>query len=173
MRGCQNPFAQKGNNVGIGKLSRRLFLLTLAALLPAAIVLFYNLYSSRLAKETEIRDEAVRAGQFGALEIQRIVSGAENVLIALSAMPVIQQRDEAGCQAYLARVTARLPQFSVIGVTDVHGLLSEIGHRQTDVDRRQALFPAHAADGKIRGRRIYRRQGYKGTGPSAGNAGEG
>jgi two-component sensor histidine kinase len=121
MLGCQNPFAQRGNNVGIGKLSRRLFLLTLAALLPAAIVLFYNLYSLRLAKETEIRDEAVRAGQFGALEIQRIISGAENVLIALSAMPVIQQRDEAGCQAYLARVTARLPQFSVIGVTDVHG----------------------------------------------------
>jgi two-component sensor histidine kinase len=107
--------------VGIGKLSRRLFLLTLAALLPAAIVLFYNLYSLRLAKETEIRDEAMRAGQFGALEIQRMISGAENVLIALSTMSVIQQHDEAGCQAYLSPVTARLPQFSILGVSDVQG----------------------------------------------------
>lgn len=115
------PFALKGNTVGIGKLSRRLFLLTLAAIMPAAIVLFYNLYSLRLAKESEIRDEAVRAGQFGALEIQRIVSGAENILIALSAMPVIQQRDENGCEAYLPRVTARLPQFSIIGVADMTG----------------------------------------------------
>jgi two-component sensor histidine kinase len=98
-----------------------LFLLTLAALLPAAVVLFYNLYSLRLAKEDEIRDEAVRAGQFGALEIQRIISGAENVLIVLSATSAIQQRDEADCRDYLARVTARLPQFSIIGVTDVGG----------------------------------------------------
>lgn len=109
--------------MGIGKLSRRLFLLTLVALLPAAIVLFYNLYSIRQAKETEIRDEAVRAGQFGALELQRIVSGAENVLIALAASPAIQQFNGSDCTAYLRRVAARLPQFLGIAVADGQGLI--------------------------------------------------
>ena len=111
----------QGKNVGIGKLSRRLFFLTLVALIPVAIVLFYNLYSIRVAKEAEVHLEALRAGQLASLEIQRIVSGAENVLIALSAAPVIQRQDAAGCQKYLARVGASLPQFSGIAVVDTSG----------------------------------------------------
>jgi two-component sensor histidine kinase len=110
-------------SVGIGKLSRRLFLLTLVALIPAAIVLFYNLYSIQVAKEEEVHDEALRAAQLGALEMQRIVSGAENVLIALSAAPVIQRQDDGGCQAYLRRAGTRLPQFSGIVVADAHGIV--------------------------------------------------
>ncbi|MDB5523447.1 MAG: hypothetical protein JWM58_1210 [Rhizobium sp.] len=107
--------------MSIGKLSRRLFLLTVVALFPVAIVLFYNLYSIRLDKDAEIHLEALHAGQLASLEMQRIISGAENVLIALSAAAVVQEQDAAGCQEYLARVGAKLPQFSGFAIADVRG----------------------------------------------------
>jgi two-component sensor histidine kinase len=109
--------------VGIGKLSRRLFLLTLAALIPAAIVQFYNLHAIRSAKESEVHEQALRAGQLAALEMQRIVSGAENVLIALSTAPPLQNVDAAGCQAYLVHVGKRMPQFSGIVVINANGII--------------------------------------------------
>lgn len=104
-----------------GKLSRRLFLLTLVALIPAAVVLFYNLYSIQTAKDSEVHSEALRAAQLGSLEMKRIISGAENVLIALSAASVIQQQDAANCEDYLTSVGVRLPQFSGISLADVQG----------------------------------------------------
>jgi two-component sensor histidine kinase len=108
----------------MGKLSRRLFLLTLVALIPAAIVLFYNLYSIQAANEEEVHADALRAGQLGSLEIQRIVNGAENVLIALSAAPVILKGDDESCRAYVRRAGARLPQFSGIVVADAQGIVT-------------------------------------------------
>jgi len=107
----------------VGRLSRRLFLLTVIALLPATVVLSYNLYSIRVRTEDSVRDEALRLGQLGSLELQRIVSGAENVMIAFSAEPAIYDGDMPDCQNYLMRLGDRLQQFTGIALTDAKGVV--------------------------------------------------
>jgi two-component sensor histidine kinase len=98
-------------------------LLTLIALLPATLLLSYNLYSVRVRTERGVRDEALRLGELGSLELQRIISGAENVMIAFSAEPAIYDHDIPDCQNYLARLGDRLPQFTGIALTDANGVV--------------------------------------------------
>lgn len=104
-------------------LSIRLFVLVLVAVLPLTAVLFYNLYSIRLAKEREVHAEAFRIGQLAALEMQRLLGGLENTLIGIAAAPVIQSIDPVACNTYMARAGARLPEFSGIAVLDTSGVI--------------------------------------------------
>jgi two-component sensor histidine kinase len=106
-----------------GKLSRRVFLLTLSALVPVVVILFYNLYEIRSAKEQEIHEDALRAANLASLEMQRIIGGVHNLLTAIAAAPVVRNGDRAGCQDYLARLGAELPQFSGIAVVDDNGVI--------------------------------------------------
>lgn len=110
--------------MGLGKLSRRLFLLTLVALLPATMALFYNFYAIQSARDGEIHSAAQQTAQLTALELERIVGGAENVLIALSVAPVVRGPDSAACLSYLRAAGARLPQFSSLAVTDRRGMIT-------------------------------------------------
>jgi two-component sensor histidine kinase len=101
-----------------------LFLLTLVALLPAAMAMFYNFYAIQAARDDEIHSAAEQTAQLTALELERIVNGAENVLIALSVAPSVQAQDSAACLSYLTAAGARLPQFSSLAVTDKQGMIT-------------------------------------------------
>lgn len=57
-------------------LTRRLFILTAIALVPALAIVFYNLVSSHRERERDVHDLARRTSQLASLEIERIVSGA-------------------------------------------------------------------------------------------------
>ena len=105
------------------KLSRRLFLLTSLGLAPAALILLYNVAMMRSDKEREIHAEALRIAQLASLEISRIVSGAENVLVTISTTPSIQELRQPECSEYLARVRHRLPTFSGISITGLDGVV--------------------------------------------------
>lgn len=93
-------------------LSGRLFALMLTAMVPLAAILFYNLYSLREAKQRELHAEAFRIGQQASLEMQRIVGGFQDTLIAISSAQVVQGFDAARCTEYMRMVTHQLPQFS-------------------------------------------------------------
>ncbi|MCM2474361.1 hypothetical protein HGO38_12835 [Rhizobium sp. CG5] len=105
------------------KLSRRLFIITAVALAPAAIILFYNVFTGRQARERELHGEALRLGQLASLEMQRVVSGLENVLVAVAAVPAVQRFDTDACNAYVERVSEGLPQFSGLSVVDRQGTI--------------------------------------------------
>ncbi|QLF71909.1 HAMP domain-containing protein (plasmid) [Peteryoungia desertarenae] len=105
------------------KLSRRLFLLTAVGLAPAALILFHNVATMRSEKEREIHAEALRIAQLASLEISRIVSGAENVLVTISATSAIQDLQQPYCNEYLARVRHRLPSFSGISIAGLDGVV--------------------------------------------------
>lgn len=105
------------------KLSRRLFFITAVALAPAAIILFYNVFAGRQARERELHAEALRLGQLASLEMQRVISGLENVLVAVAAVPAVQRFDTENCNPYVERVSDGLPQFSGLSAVDRQGTI--------------------------------------------------
>ena len=56
-----------------------------------------------------------------ALEMERIVTGAEGVLQTLALAPPIRAFEAPACSAYLAEVVNRLPQLSGLAVADREG----------------------------------------------------
>jgi hypothetical protein len=86
-------------------------------------MLFYNIAATRIDKQRELHVEALRSGELAALEMRRIVTGLENVLMALSAAPVVQRFDGPECRTYLARVSRRMPEFSGISVVNADGVI--------------------------------------------------
>jgi hypothetical protein len=104
-------------------LSGRLFALMLTAMVPLAAILFFNLYSIREATQRELHAEAFRVGQQASLEIQRIVGGFQDTLIAISSAQVVQGFDANRCSDYMGMVTRQLPQFSSIAVVDTAGVI--------------------------------------------------
>jgi len=115
--------SQKGAAIPTAKLSRRLFVLTTLALAPAAVILFYNIAATRSEKQRELHVEALRSGELAALEMRRIVTGLENVLLALAAAPVVQRFDARECTGFLARVSRHMPEFSGISVVNANGVI--------------------------------------------------
>lgn len=101
-------------------LSQRLLLLTAVALLPALAILGFNELSLRKAREAEVHAYALRMSELASLELERIVTGADSLLIAVANAPVVQANIE-GCDAYMDRLGALLPQLSLINITDVDG----------------------------------------------------
>jgi two-component sensor histidine kinase len=100
-----------------------LFVLTTLALAPAAVILLYNVAATRAEKQRELHVEALRSGELAALEMRRIVTGLENVLMALSAAPVVQRLDGPECSAFIARVAHNMPEFSGISVVNSDGVI--------------------------------------------------
>eukprot|EP01035_Chromulina_nebulosa_P044462 gene44462-60224_t len=109
--------------VDFRRLSRRLFVLTLVSLAPAAVVLFYNLYYIRAHRQGELQEEVLQVGQLASLEMQRIINGSQNVMVALAAAQAIQGGDPNTCFDYLNRVGKQLPQFDMMVVLDRRGVV--------------------------------------------------
>jgi two-component sensor histidine kinase len=95
----------------------------LMCIIPPAAMLFYNLYSLRQSQQSNLHQEAYRLGEVAALEISRIVDGAENTLIGMAAAPVVRELRPGECSAYMVRVSSALPQFSGIAVLDRQGVI--------------------------------------------------
>ena len=102
-------------------LRHRLFILTGAALLPAVIVLAINAYQSRLERIVEVREQALRQGKLASLELERILDGVQNVLVAASAAKEVTNRQPEACSRYLAEVAGHVPALNAIGVAGLDG----------------------------------------------------
>ncbi len=101
-------------------LSQRLLLVTAVALLPALAILGFNEISLRKSREAEVHGYALRMSEQTSLELERIVTGAAALMIAVANAPVVQTGG-AGCATYLDRLGALLPQVNLINITDLEG----------------------------------------------------
>lgn len=104
-------------------LSQRLPLLIFAAMTPLLIALIYILLSLRSTRETEINHQVFQDGKLATLEIQRIVTGFESVLVTLSAAPAVQKLDSEACITLLSETSRRLAGVDTIGFIDKTGVL--------------------------------------------------
>ncbi|WIJ26403.1 sensor histidine kinase [Devosia sp. RR2S18] len=102
-------------------LSQRLFLLTAAALLPAVAILGFNEVSLRQSRAEELHTYAARLAEQASLEMERIVTGAAALMVAIASAPPVQQQEEEGCAAYLRQLQRTLPQVSILTVADLEG----------------------------------------------------
>jgi two-component sensor histidine kinase len=116
-------------------LSHRLLVLASVALLPALIILGFNEYVLRQNRQAEINSYALRLGELGALEMQRIVTGAGALMVAVASTPIIQSNDRIACETYLHRLQANLPQLSLISVSDPDGVVQCTTGNLTDEQR--------------------------------------
>ena len=101
-------------------LSQRLVLLTAVALLPALAILGFNELSLRKSREAEVHGLALRTSELAALEMNRILTGAGALMVAVANAPVVVEGG-AECRNYMNRLQALLPQVLVINITDLEG----------------------------------------------------
>src|SRR6218665_3338563 len=94
-------------------LNQRLLLLTAVALLPALAILGFNEFSLRKAREAEVHAYALRMSELAALEMERILTGAGALMVAVANAPAVQA-GAAECQGYMQRLQALLPQILLI-----------------------------------------------------------
>lgn len=134
----------------------RVLVVTAATLLPIAAILVYNELALRKDRERELHELAFSAARQANLEMERLATGAEGTLRAISAEPAVKSLDPSGCHDYLAQVSPELPQFTAIAVADASGIvrcLSNDAGVGTDVSdrpyfRQAAAEPDHLAVGE-------------------------
>ncbi|MDB5623664.1 MAG: hypothetical protein JWR39_2227 [Devosia sp.] len=114
-------------------LSQRLFLLTAFALLPALAILGFNEWSLRRSREAEVHSYAAQVSELAALELNRVLTGAAALMVAVGNAPVVQDGNGQGCADYLARLQAALPQLALLRITDMQGTVLCSSDGQADV----------------------------------------
>jgi two-component sensor histidine kinase len=102
-------------------LRSRLLLILLIALTPALVTVVYNEVSWRQSREAEARGLALTYTQLAASEIDRVLQGIGDVLIAVGTAPLVRDLDKPDCDNYLSILTKKLPQLMVFSVTDAEG----------------------------------------------------
>lgn len=102
-------------------LRQRIFLLTGVALLPAFAMIVENEVSSRREREAEAEEHVLRMSELAATELQRALTGAATLMIAIAEAPAVQARDEEACEAYIHAVNVEVPQIFDLSVTDGNG----------------------------------------------------
>jgi two-component sensor histidine kinase len=106
---------------GLSKLSVRLLLLVLLAAVPVFALEAYYELQLRAQRRAEIGQQVQQMADLVAGQLDRLVEGAQAVLITLGQFPSIDQRDVARCNDILIRLTARFPTFDSIGVAGPDG----------------------------------------------------
>jgi two-component sensor histidine kinase len=104
-------------------MKRPLFAVAVTALLPAVAMLAYNEISNRQQRQAELRQETLSESRQAAFEMERIVDGIGNFLLAVSAVPAISDQDPASCANALARIVPGNPAINAIFLIGADGLL--------------------------------------------------
>lgn len=102
-------------------LAQRIFLVTFLALLPAIAIVISNVLSLYESRTREVEAQALKNAELVHLEMERIVSGAENVLIVVANSLVVRRHDVADCASFAERVVTALPYLAGLTITDPDG----------------------------------------------------
>ncbi|WP_407157837.1 ATP-binding protein [Bradyrhizobium sp. STM 3557] len=102
-------------------LLSRLFALVAVALLPAIAIQSYNEVDLRRSRQAEVQEQALGLAKLAAAEQQQVVEGIRQVLIALSELPAIKERDSRACSGYLSTLKGRFPAFLTFVIVDIKG----------------------------------------------------
>ncbi len=157
-------------------LTQRVMAIVAVAIVPASAALPFFIVSIHQEREREMSDLALRTSQIAALEMERIVTGAEGVLQTLALAPPIRAFEAPACSAYLAEVVNRLPQLSGLAVADPEGRVRCAAGLSFGAGggRLRRLVRRGDDEGRLRGRPLRRlaagRAGLSAGGASGGRA---
>lgn len=82
-------------------LTSRLFLLALVALVPTIALQVYDVLALRTARSAEVSEASLRQAQLAASEVDRILEGVRNLLLAAAAVPGVRDGVVPDCTGYL------------------------------------------------------------------------
>ena len=102
-------------------LRLHLILLVVVCMLPAVALLAIDQVQLRRARETEVRREILEVAQSGTGEINRVIEGGKQLLIALEQAPAIRERNAPLCSALLGRLQQEYPIYASIVAADPSG----------------------------------------------------
>jgi PAS domain S-box-containing protein len=130
-------------------LTLRLILLALLASVPALTIQIWNEYDLRRARLAQIHDEVLRLARSEAAEIDRIIEGARQFLVALALIPQVRNKDAAACVELLSGISSNYQAYRALIVADRDGSVfcSSIGPGPPIVDR--AYFRAAIETGRF------------------------
>ena len=109
--------------VGLSKLSVRLLLLVLLTAVPVFAVEAYYELQVREQRRAEIGQQVQQMADLVAGQLDRMIEGAQTVLVTLGHFPSIRERDAATCNDTLIRLSARFPNLDTIGVAGPDGIV--------------------------------------------------
>jgi signal transduction histidine kinase len=89
-------------------LLARVVLIVAAALLPPLMMQAFNESVLRAARQEELRRETLRDARTLAAELDAIVAGVRNALVATAAIPAVRAADAAACEPLLQAVFSDL-----------------------------------------------------------------
>jgi PAS domain S-box-containing protein len=138
----------------------RILLLVGLALLPALVIQVYQQVELRSASARLTEGNALRTLALVEGGLDRTVEGVRQTLMILSETVVVRRRDEPGCRALLARVSASLITTEVIHVTGRDGMVwcsNDAALVGTGLGDRPYVQEAMATDGFVIGDYISRR----------------
>ena len=126
-RGLARHFALGGPDEGGAgaasgfSLTKRLVLVTAIAFVPALLILVHYELDLRRARDSEIRELALRTARQTHAEIERIFEGVENLLRTVAHGLSVMQPDGPACSGYLWSLQRRVPHLTPIAVLDIKG----------------------------------------------------
>ncbi|HWR21149.1 MAG TPA: PAS domain S-box protein [Verrucomicrobiae bacterium] len=99
----------------------RLLLLILLAIGPAlGLALYAGLQHRRMAA-VQAQQEALRLARIAVGDHERLIHGAQQLLIVLSSLPVVRAHDARACDAYLAALLKQYPRYANLGMVTPDG----------------------------------------------------
>jgi C4-dicarboxylate-specific signal transduction histidine kinase len=99
----------------------RLLLLVSIALIPAIGFLVYSETAARHVRQRLMEDEAQRLVRLVRSDQQRIVEGAEQILIAISGAPSVQDNDPNQCPRLMENLLRHAPRYNSVSVIGLDG----------------------------------------------------
>ena len=102
-------------------LTFRLFVLVLIAVFPALLIMAYNEYDLRKAREDDIRQRVVQiTKQFGE-EMGELREGARQLLLAMAQINSVRSQKSQACDALFATLKAQFPNYALLAAADAEG----------------------------------------------------
>jgi two-component sensor histidine kinase len=108
---------------GLSKLSVRLLFLVLLTAVPVFAVEAYYELQVREQRRAEIGQQVQQMADLVAGQLDRLIEGAQTVLITVGQFPSVRNLDPQTCNATLIRLAARFPNLDTIGVAGPDGVI--------------------------------------------------
>jgi two-component sensor histidine kinase len=109
--------------LGLDKLSVRLLLLVLLAAVPVFALEAYYELQVREQRRAEIGQQVQQMADLVAGQLDRMIEGAQTVLVTLGHFPSIRERDVETCNDTLIRLAARFANLDTVGVAGPDGVV--------------------------------------------------
>lgn len=106
----------------VQSLALRLLLVTALALVPAVVILVWNVLFLREVRTSEVHAQALKTAELTYLEMERVLAGAEGVLRVIESAPVVQSANPEACSIFLRRTIEALPYLASLSIANTQGV---------------------------------------------------